>query len=347
MSHTAPGNIWPSTEINFPAAAQLESGHQKRALSEWPHPACGWGQQQEVDVTIDRLWVISAQPQAPIHHSVKLRATRLFTAILLAPINEQSEFMKLGLFLLTVFVYCSGVVVLVSHSPCWKDHWVGIEKKHTECYSNWGSHKPSDPFGILVRTDYIHIGIHHTNKLERAHHSQKSNTCTRAALEPQQSAAVLMGATCCYCGLCGKAGLLPALQPAATEWTQYPDSRSHGAQASGPPLPACPTVSAAFNHSSFFLAQAPGATPFNANQCQAARMPHTAPVTEPQRTSPCFHGRMQKIRPISPHYFLHQINRHKPVFALFFCAACVNKRSCSWFTVKKIKHNSHIFQSIK
>lgn len=48
-----------------------------------------------------------------------------------------------------------------------------------------------------------------------------------------------MGATCCYCGQCGKAGLLPALQPAATEWTQYPDSRSHGPEAFRPP-PAGP-----------------------------------------------------------------------------------------------------------
>jgi len=60
-----------------------------------------------------------------------------------------------------------------------------------------------------------------------------------------------MGATCCCCGLCGKAGLLPALQRAATGWTQYPDGGSHGPQASGTP-PARP-VSAAFNHSSFWL----------------------------------------------------------------------------------------------
>lgn len=47
--------------------------------------------------------------------------------------------------------------------------------------------------------------------------------CARPVREPQQSA-VLKGATCCYCGLCGKAGSLPVQQPAATEWTQYPVS---------------------------------------------------------------------------------------------------------------------------
>lgn len=59
---------------------------------------------------------------------------------------------KRSLFLLSVFVYCTGVVVLVSHSRCWKDLGEGFEKKHTECYSNQGSHKPLDPFGILVCT---------------------------------------------------------------------------------------------------------------------------------------------------------------------------------------------------
>lgn len=100
-----------------------------------------------------------------------------------------------------------------------------------------------------VHTLYTHRDTSHKQTQVRTHRSRESNICTRPALEPQQRAAVLTGATCCYCGLCGKAGLLPA----ATEWTQYPDSWSHGPQASGPPpacLPACSAVSWAFNHSS-------------------------------------------------------------------------------------------------
>lgn len=85
-----------------------------------------------------------------------------------------------------------------------------------------------------VRTLYTHRDTSHKQTQVRTHRSWERNICTRPALEPQQRAAVLTGATCCYCGLCGKAGLLPA----ATEWTQYPDSWSHGPQASGPP-PAC------------------------------------------------------------------------------------------------------------
>ncbi len=135
-SHTAPGNLWPSTEINLPAAAPSEQGHQKRALFEWPHPAYWRGQQQEVDVTIDRLRVISVHPQAPTHLSVNVRSTRLLLPFCSAPSMSQSEFMKAVYFSHSVFVYCTGVVVLVSHSPCWKNLGEGFLKNHTECYSN-------------------------------------------------------------------------------------------------------------------------------------------------------------------------------------------------------------------
>lgn len=151
MPHTAPGNLWPSTEINLPAAAQSERGHQKRALFEWPHPTHWRGQQQEVDVTIDRLRVISVQPQARKHLSVNVRSTPLFCCHHFHQRAKVSVW-KQSLFLHRVFVYCTGVVVLVSHSRCWKDLGEGFEKKHTECYSNQGSHKPLDPFGILVCT---------------------------------------------------------------------------------------------------------------------------------------------------------------------------------------------------
>jgi len=107
MSQTGPGNLWPSTEINLPAAAQSECGHQKRVLFEWPHLAHWGGQQQEVDVTIDRLWVISGQPRASIRLNV--RSTRRSLPILLEP----KWVCESGLFPLGVCVYCTG---LVSHS---------------------------------------------------------------------------------------------------------------------------------------------------------------------------------------------------------------------------------------
>lgn len=236
---------------------------------------------------------------------------------------------KQSLFLLSAFVYCTGVVVLVSHSQCCKGLGEGFEKTHWALFKlgitqTVRSLRHLSVYSVTQAcTRYIHIGIHHTNKLERTHHSQESNTCTRTALEPQQSAAVLTGATCCYCGLCREAGLLPALQPAATKWTQYPDSRSHGPQASGPPppacLPACPVVSWAFNHSSFWLQRRPPPhPPFNANQCHAARMPHSEPVTGTQRTVPCVCGRKHKIRPTSPHYFLHHRSIDTSLLLLYF-----------------------------
>lgn len=91
MLHTAPGNLGLFTVINFPAAAAAlsERGHQKRALFEWPHPAYWWGQQQEVDVTIDRLHVISVQLQARTHLPAKCAINVPFTVILLTSINEQ------------------------------------------------------------------------------------------------------------------------------------------------------------------------------------------------------------------------------------------------------------------
>lgn len=81
MSHTAPGYPCPSAEINLPAAPS-EPGHQKRALFEWPHPAYWWGQQQEVNVTIDRRRVISVQPWAQIHLAACAQSTPFTTTLL-------------------------------------------------------------------------------------------------------------------------------------------------------------------------------------------------------------------------------------------------------------------------
>lgn len=83
------------------------------------------------------------------------------------------------------------------------------------------------------------------------HRSKESNACTSLALEPQQSAAVLMGATCCYCGLCGEAGLLPVLQPPNEPSTLTVSHMVH--RPLGHSLPVCPAVSGGFNHSSFWL----------------------------------------------------------------------------------------------
>lgn len=305
----------------------------------------------------DRLRVISVQPRAQTHVSVNVWSARPFTAILLTSINEQKvSLWKQGLFLLYVFVYCSGVVVLVSHSRCWKDLGEGFEKSTLSAIQTWDHTNrwiPSASWCVLCDTGthtlYIHIGIHHTNKLERTHHSQKSNTCTGPALEPQQSAAVLMGATCCYCGLCGKAGLLPALQPAATEWTQYPDSGSHGPQASGPPpacLPACPAVSAAFNHSSFWL-QVRG----HLIQCKSVscskdathRACHWAREDSPM----CLWQEAENQADITTLLPSSQIDRYKSVFAPFSAAAWVNKTVSSWFTVTKLWHFTQIFKTIQ
>lgn len=62
--------------------------HQKRALSEWPHPAYERGQQQEVDVTIDRLRVILERPQAQSHLSANAPSMSL---LLLTSINKEMQ----------------------------------------------------------------------------------------------------------------------------------------------------------------------------------------------------------------------------------------------------------------
>lgn len=63
------------------------NSHQKRALSEGPQPGYESGQQQEVDVTIDRLHVIQAQPQAQTHLSANLPSMSL---LLLTSINKET-----------------------------------------------------------------------------------------------------------------------------------------------------------------------------------------------------------------------------------------------------------------
>lgn len=192
-----------------------------------------------------------------------------YTAILLTSINDQVGVYESTIYFCSVFfVYCTGVVMLVSHSRWRKVLGQGFQKAHCVLFKLWITHTVWAPLHLieysvtLACTLYIHIRTHHTSKLEGTHRSQESNTCTRTALEPQQSAAVLMGATCCYCGLSGKAGLLPALQPAATEWTQYPDRQSHGLQASGP-SPALLSADLSIIHLSGF---SPGGHPI---QCKS------------------------------------------------------------------------------
>lgn len=134
MLHTAPGNLWLFTVINFPAAAAAalsERGHQKRALFEWPHPAYWWGQQQEVDVTIDRRRVISVQLQARTHLPAKCAINVPFTVILLTSIHEQTRAYESTANLCSVlFVCCIKVALLVPHSRCWKGLGEGFEKAH-------------------------------------------------------------------------------------------------------------------------------------------------------------------------------------------------------------------------
>lgn len=175
-----------------------------------------------------------------------------------------------------------------------------------------------------VRTLYTHRDTSHKQTQVRTHRSRESNICTRPALEPQQRAAVLTGATCCYCGLCGKAGLLPA----ATEWTQYPDSWSHGPQASGPP-PACLPAPLSAELSIIYLPASPPPS-FNANQCHAAKMPHSEPDNWTRRMVPCVCGRKLKIGPTSQRYFLYCRSIDTSLFTLSFPASVQDNK---WATI--------------
>lgn len=128
--------------------------HQKRALFEQPHPAYWWGQQQEVDVTIDRLRVISVQPQARIHLSVNVRSTCLSLPFCSLASMSKSEFMKARfIFALCFCLLHWGCGACVTQSML-EGSWRGIFfLKYTEClFKLKGSHKPLDPFCILVCT---------------------------------------------------------------------------------------------------------------------------------------------------------------------------------------------------
>lgn len=159
-------------------------------------------------------------------------------------------------------------------------HTVDVEEGFETAKLKLENHKLLDPFGILLCTlwhRHAHITytvgyITQTNLRAHTPQPKKQHMHKTGSTEPQQRAAVLTGATCCYCGLYGKAGPLPA----ATEWTQYPNSRSYGPQASGP-QPACLSCCQCSFQSFIFLAPAPGTTPSNANNCQRAKMPHSEP----------------------------------------------------------------------
>lgn len=191
------------------------------------------------------------QPQAQIHLSANMLSTSLLLLFCSFLSMSRSEFMRrMFSFTLCFCFFALGLWCLchtVAGRILGKELKSTLSAIQTRITQTVGSPRHLSVSSVTrTRTHYTHVGIHHTNKLLRAHtHTHTTaKEATRAqgpALAPQQSAAVLTGATCCYCGLCGKAGMLPALQPAATEWTQYPDSRSHGPKASGPPT-ACLSV---------------------------------------------------------------------------------------------------------
>lgn len=223
----------------------------------------------------------------------------------------------------------------------WRGIWKKKKKKGTLSAIQTRDHAnreiPSASRCVLcntgVRTLYTHRDTSHKQTQVRTHRSRESNICTRPALEPQQRAAVLTGATCCYCGLCGKAGLLPA----ATEWTQYPDSWSHGPRASGPP-PAC-LLHCQLSFQSFISLH----PSFNANQCHAAKMPQSEPDTWTQRMVPCVCGRKIKIGPTSLRYFLYRRSIDKSVYALLLCC-CTRQQVSSHIVYIKTQRSTQTFK---
>lgn len=116
-------------------------------------------------------------------------------------------------------------------------------------------------------------------KLEGPHSAARKATSTQNRHWGHISApAVSTALTCCYCSRCGNAGPLPA----ATAWTQCPDSRSHEPKASGP-LPAYPparlSAEPSINH---FIGPLLPLTPpslFYVNQGHVSKMPHSEPCT--------------------------------------------------------------------
>lgn len=142
--------------------------------------------------------------------------------------------------------------------------------------------------------------------------------CARPVREPQQSA-VLKGATCCYCGLCGKAGSPPVLQPAATEWTQYPVS--HMVLRATACLPALLSVALLLIH--FWLHVLEGGIPI---QCKSVswRCHHTVIVSLGHRRG--HHAFVAGSRKSPPRDFLLRRSIKARLFSLNFFMSLLGKQ---------------------
>lgn len=239
----------------------------------------------------------------------------------------KSEFMKAGfIFALCFCLLLWGCGACVTQSML-EGSWRGIWKKHTECNSNLRSHKPLDPFGILVCTLWHrHAHIIHTH-WDTSHKQTWAHTPQPKKQHMHRTGSGATTERCCFNG-----SDLLLLRPVWKSWAAASAAASSHwmnpvpwqrvTWSSGLWATAClparlPCCQCSFQ-SFIFLAPGPGATSFNANQCHAAKMPHTEPVTGPERTVPCVYGRKQKIRPTSPHYFLHHRSIDTSLFLLHF-----------------------------
>lgn len=168
-------------------------------------------------------------------------------------------------------VYCT-VAGVVPHSHRVKHCARGFVKAHRQSAVNHSS--SWDHVSILRRTlwhrhgcfhTFIQTGSRRTNQNGDTAHKSDSGATTEIWLFLNRERPVAAAAL-----LCGKAGL----QPAATEWTQYPDSGSHDLQSGGPPpawLPWCQRRFQSFIFLSKPLQGEGWGTPFNTNQCYEAK----------------------------------------------------------------------------
>ncbi|MEQ2239307.1 hypothetical protein ILYODFUR_002977 [Ilyodon furcidens] len=115
-------------------------------------------------------------------------------------------------------------------------------------------------------------------------------------------------------------------------------------------LPGCPHVRAVFNHSSFRLQFQEGRTTMGETphsmqiSVMQEKMPHTEPVSGPDRTVPCVLGRKQKIRPTSPHYSRHR----RSIDTSLFLGCFLGKRDepVADLLLQKVKHYTQISKII-
>lgn len=229
-------------------------------------------------------------------------------------------------------------------------------KKHSECYSNEGSHKPLDLSGILVCTLW-HRHAHiiytlgyitqtnlnaHTPQPKKQHMHKTGSGATTERCCFNGSGPVATAAYVEKLGCCQRCSQQPLNEP-STLTAGHMVLRPLGHS-----VPVCLRCCQGSFQSFIFLALAPGAIPFNANQSPAADATHWARHWATEDSPMCLWQEAENQADITTLLPSSQIDGYKSVFAPLSTAAWVfkslykdkilkqqneNMLTCCWKTV--------------